>query len=981
MNFRRLGILALGLLIVPGIQALAADAPATQKATAGPTAAKSSAPSPAKIDFTEETLDNGLRVIYAPLHQAPVVHVRVVYHVGSRDERPDRQGFAHMFEHMMFRGSAHVKPEEHMKLIGVVGGYSNAFTSFDTTQYVNTVPANQLDLALYLEADRMSSFKVSPDIFKTERKVVAEEWRIKQNQPYGNVYEDFLKLAFKKHPYRWSPIGDMNDLAAAQPQELQDFFNRYYVPNNAVLVIAGDIDVPAARKLVHEYFAWIPRGAEIERNIPREPEQTEPVRGEVTYPVPLPLEIVAYRTPGYGCKDEYALAVLATIVGQGESSRLYKALVSSNDPLCVGVQAISEQLEDYGGFGAGAMVMAGKSADDVEKTILSTLKDVAEHGVTQEELDKAKTQHRVSLIEDREKAQDLASQLGQEAVMTGDPNRVNTALARLDALTVQDIQAVARKYIRSDDSIILRVNPDRLSMVTKLFKKNAQIPEEITSPTTAPASQPVVSRVVKFPEGYPDHAPMADAQIAAKFAKGVESKVGGVRVIVMEDHRLPLVSWNLTMRAGADSEPAGKEGLGDLVASLIQRGQGDLNYQQISEDLESRGISLSVSDHGDYTQLSGSCTTDQVEHAIMRAHQMLLEPTLPLDELNKLKAQTVNALKVSQEQPGSVAGNDLKTALYGRSVLGRYATPESVTRITPEDVRNYYQRVYCPNGAFLIISGDITPQRGRQLAGELLKDWKPAASVPQADYALPKAPAKRKIVLVDRPAGEQATIQMGIRAYKNQSHEKYAGAVASRILSSGIDSRLGKYVRAEKGLAYGVWGVFSPDRHAGEFEGSTNTSLSTAGEAIQAMFKVFEDMCRQPVTEQELREAKTRVAGGMVMGLQTIDQQAETRAAGILNNYPIDYYDTYPSKIAAVTARQVQDVMRRYVKDNLMQIVVVAPAEKVKAQLAALGDVDVLPMPAQRGKVAEAVEGAEGPVAGRPAATQPAATQASSKSS
>src|SRR3954470_3196623 len=214
-------------------------------------------PAPAPVEYVQETLDNGLRVIYAPLHQAPVVHVRVLYHVGSRDERPDRQGFAHMFEHMMFRGSAHVKPEEHMKLIHTVGGNSNAFTSFDQTVYVDTIPANSTEMALYLEADRMASFKVNENIYKTERKVVGEEWRIRQNRPYGTQFEEFLKKAFTTHSYRWTPIGNMDHLKAAEVAELQDFFNTYYLPNNATLIIAGDIDVDAARNLVRKFFGWI----------------------------------------------------------------------------------------------------------------------------------------------------------------------------------------------------------------------------------------------------------------------------------------------------------------------------------------------------------------------------------------------------------------------------------------------------------------------------------------------------------------------------------------------------------------------------------------------------------------------------------------------------------------------------------------------------------------------------------------------------
>ena len=271
----------------------------------------------AAVEFAQETLGNGLQVIYAPLRQAPVVHVRVLYHVGSRDERPDRQGFAHMFEHMMFRGSAHVKPEEHMKLIGMVGGMSNAFTSFDQTVYVNTIPSNQLEMALYLEADRMASFKVSDEIYQTERKVVTEEWRMKQNRPYGSVWEDFMKAAFAKHPYRWTPIGNMDNLRAAQAAELQDFFNRYYVPNNAVLVIAGDIDIPAAKALVKKYYAWIPRGEGVVRDIPAEPEQKDARRVEVKCRVPLAKIMIGFAAVPYKSDDNYALSLLGTILAAG----------------------------------------------------------------------------------------------------------------------------------------------------------------------------------------------------------------------------------------------------------------------------------------------------------------------------------------------------------------------------------------------------------------------------------------------------------------------------------------------------------------------------------------------------------------------------------------------------------------------------------------------------------------------------------------
>jgi zinc protease len=314
-----------------------------------------------------------------------------------------------------------------------------------------------------------------------------------------------------------------------------------------------------------------------------------------------------------------------------------------------------------------------------------------------------------------------------------------------------------------------------------------------------------------------------------------------------------------------------------------------------------------------------------------------------------MKEQMINRLALSRENPRTVAGMDFSRTLYGDTPLGRDPTPETVSAITIDDVRSFYQNFVRPEGAILIIDGDITEERGKELAKTLLDGWKVETPQPrQPDYTLPPAPAKRKIILVDRPGGKQATIRMGIRAYDIHTDDKFAGSVASQILTSGIDSRLGKYVRAEKGLAYGVTGTFSPGRHAGAFIGSTDTAVESAGAAVEAMWKVFEDMRRENVLPKELAEAQMRVAGSMVMSMQTIQQQASYRVDAILNGYPIDYYDVYPQKIAQVTQEQIREVMNKYVKDDQMVVIVVAPAEAVKGQLEKLGDVEVVPMPAKR---------------------------------
>ena len=923
----------------------------------GSAALTRAAEAPEKIEFTEETLDNGMHVIYAPLRQAPVVHVRVLYHVGSRDERPDRQGFAHLFEHMMFRGSAHVAPEEHMKRIGVVGGMSNAFTSFDQTVYVNTVPAQYLDMALWLEADRMASFKVSDEIFQTERKVVAEEWRLRQNRPYGSMYEDFLKNAFTKHSYRWTPIGDMDQLRQATSSELQEFFNTYYVPNNATLVISGDFDVDEAKKLVRKYYGWIPKGPTPPRDqIVEEPEQTEPRNVVVPQRVPLPAVIVGWHGPDYKSDDHYALQVLDTIIGSGQSSRLYRLLVGSEKPLAVSAYGMHWKLEDNGVFGVGATVMQGKDPQEVQDLLKQAVADVRENGVTADEVEKAKTILRKGIINGRETATELADQLGEEHLFGGAAERANQVLAKLDAVTPQTVQAVAKKYLEPNRSTTMFIKPDPTGAAA--MKQAATQAAAMQDAPVKPATAPVEPRVklTEFPKDYPTQAPTADPRKNPEFAKGVETDIDGVKVIVMPDDRLPLVQWRLTMRRGSQSDPKGKEGLAWLTSEMLRRGVEGMTFNELTKDLDSRAISISVGEGGDHTDLVGSSTTEQLEHGIERSRQILRTPTFPAEEFAKLKEQSINALQLAQETPGTVANNDLTTALYGDTPLGRYATPKSVASITLDDVKKFYQQFYKPNDAIVILSGDVTVEKGQELAKKLIADWSPASpgEWPEPKINLPQRSARRRIILVDRPEGKQATVRMGVPAYTVRSDEKFPGSVASRILSSGIDSRLGKYVRAEKGLAYGVHGVFDPSRQGGDFTASTDTAIESTGAAVQAIFKVFEDMRRENVTAEELSEAQSRVAGGMVMAVQTIAQQAGYRVDGILNDYPIDYYDKYPARIAQVKADEVRDVMRKYVLDDSMTIVVVAPAEQVKQQLEKIGPVEVVPMPAKRDGAAAA---------------------------
>jgi zinc protease len=905
----------------------------------------------APIAFEMQTLDNGLRVIYAPLRQAPVVHVRVFYHVGSKDERPDRQGFAHMFEHMMFRGSAHVKPEEHMRLINSVGGISNAFTSFDQTTYVDTIPAEHTEMALWLEADRMASFKVTDEIYKIERRVVAQEWAMRMNQPYGNIYEEFLRNAYAKHSYRWTPIGNMEHLKAAAVNELQDFFNTYYIPNDAILVIAGDIDVAKTKAWVAKYFGWIPKGAEPPRLTPREPEQTEGRKAVVPASVPLPAVLMGVRIPPYASDEQYAFSVLEQILGGGRSSRLYQRLVGGDNPLCTDAEAMHMPLEDGGIFGVMGMLLAGKDPDDVERVLREELLAVGDKGVTEEELKKAKTSARLTMIQGRKRAEDIARNVGEEWLFGGDPNRANTELAKIERLTLADVQAVARKYLTAAHMTTLDMVPDPTGQLAKRAMNEARATSE--APVT-PASAPAKPRVAQFPPNYPTQPPMSRATSAAHFNKGEETRAGGVRVITMTDQRLPLATITLTMRRGSHSEPADKVGLAGIAAEMLRRGSDGIDYARLNELLDSKGISIGVSDGGDHTRLVVSCPSEQLDEAVRLAKMILQKPDFPQDQFDKLKAQAMSSLMQALASPTTVADRELDKLLYGGSPLGRSSTPRSLSSITLADVKDFYAKVYRPEEGVLMVAGDVSDERGKEIAEKLIGAWGEGAGlIPAPKYDLPPKSERRSVVLVDNPDARQAAIRMGTPAYTVASDEKYAGALANQILSGGIEARVMRYVRAEKGLAYHAHGVFMPGRQAGAFVGQTDTAIENSADAIEAMFKVFNDVREADVTDAEFAESKLRVAGRMVMQMQTIEQQAERRLEGILNGYPADYYDHYAQRVSAVTADQIRAAMQRYVDPATMQIVVVAPAAVGKENLARLGEVKVVPMPAKRDEMLE----------------------------
>jgi zinc protease len=416
---------------------------------------------PPELKVTTHKLANGLEVILLEEHGVPVVNLQIWYHVGGKDELPGHTGFAHLFEHLMFKGSAHVGPDEHSRIIEAAGGFDNAETNDDTTDFFETFPSNYLERILWLEADRMGSLNVDETNFKSERQVVEEERRVRvDNQPYGSIEEDLRAAAFTVHGYHHTPIGSIADLDKATIQDVRDFFNTYYKPNNATLVLVGDFNSTLALNWVHKCFDGIPPSADpIPRHDRSEPPQTAERVVDKSYTnTPLPAVVIGYKVPARYSLDAYPLDLASNILAGGESSRLYQTLVYK-DQIAVQSAGFGNFTEDPNLFWAYAIMNPGHTPQDGEKAVLSVLDGLKDKPIDEKELQKAKNQEISSFILGRDTDEEKAVAIESAAVIGKDSNLVNTELQRYLVVTPEDIARVAKEYFVPQRATVLVVTP------------------------------------------------------------------------------------------------------------------------------------------------------------------------------------------------------------------------------------------------------------------------------------------------------------------------------------------------------------------------------------------------------------------------------------------------------------------------------------------------------------------------------------------
>jgi len=909
-----------------------------------------------RLPFEEAVLANGLRVISLEDHSAPIVAVQLWYHVGSKDEQADRQGFAHMFEHMMFRGTDKLGPKDHFEYVRRTGGNCNAFTAFDQTVYVNELPSNQLEMLLWLESERMAKLKIDEGGFDTERKVVEEERRLGLNQPYGDVLEKLLADLFTQHPYRWSPIGQIEHLRASTPDDIQKFWDTYYVPNNCTLVVVGDVKHGDVRALAQKCFGWIPRCPDPPRVTQLEPEQ----HGEKKFEIqpangPVPIAGLAFRAVPEGDPDAVPLDMLMQVLGGGESSRVYIDLVRRKEVAIAGLAA-NAGLEQAG-FAAVVGItkpplMGGKTAPVIDALWEQVDKIVAE-GVTPDELAKVKKQARRTDVTGTMEVADKASRLGQAATIWGDAQKANERIQLIEAVTAEDLQRVAKTYLTRERATEVRVEPSMMSMLKGLASAaslgdkpeadKSENGEEVAGGARATASGPKAA--AQPPAGYPQSPPVAPPLATAFDIHGVERTLdNGLKLVVVENHEVPFVNASLRLTAGSFTEDPAHPGTASMAANMVTRGTVARDAEALALELERNGISLNAGADHDAASVSVSSLTEDTERALRLLSEVVQAPRFDEKEFHTLRDQTATGMAIAEKTPSVIADRAFDKALWGDHPYARPAegTSKDLAGLDPARLRGWWERWVRPDTATLYIAGDVTPDEAQRIAGRYLGTWESEGDATPAPLPAIAPPAETRITLVDRPGAIQSEIRAGHLGITRDNPLYPTGVVLSQVFGGAFSSRLNDSLRVQKGLTYGARGGLSSSRFGGEFDVSTFTKTPKTGETVKAMIAEIERMRDEPPSEKELSDAVSYISGSFAGSLETPQAMADRLWTLQINGLPAGWWNDYMQRVVSTRIADVQEAARDLLSPDRLRIVVVGDAEAVKAELEQIAPVDVV---------------------------------------
>jgi zinc protease len=894
------------------------------------------------IPYEKYVLKNGLTLLIHEDHSDPLVHVDVTYHVGSAREVTGRSGFAHFFEHMMFQGSDHVADEQHFKIISEAGGTMNGTTSNDRTNYFETIPRNQLEIALWLEADRMGFLldAVTTKKFEVQRSTVINErgQRI-DNRPYGRANEKINAALYPTgHPYSWPTIGWIEDLNKANVDDLKKFFLRWYGPNNAVLTIAGDVNTQETIKLVEKYFNSINSGPMV-TSAPKVPVTLE----KNTYisfedNVRLPMLQLTFPTVHNYHPDEAPLDVLSYILGGTPSSIFYKNFVKNQLATEATVQHPAYELS--GQFNIEILVRPGKTLTEIEGLIRKSLEEFEKRGVTKNDLLSFKATYEARLIGSLTSVKGKAGQLASYQTFTGNPNYINDDLSRYDKIKKEDVMRVFEKYIKNKPAIVLSVypkgKPELVAHPDNFNQNKNEVAFEKKAYDTLVYKKPIDTfDRSKKPE--PGEAPSIKIP---EYWQEISSNQ--LKIIGLNNTEIPMVTLQLSIEAGHWREGAntGKAGIAELLAALLNESTKKTTAEKIAKKLDRFGSSIEVTTDKNYIVITVNSLTKYLDQTLHLLQEKLFQPKFDVLEFDRIKNQQLEKIANQQIQPTFIANNAFNSILYGKNSISGIplsGTEETVKSISLQDVRDYYKRNISPSISNLVIVGDIDQKSILHKTKFLNKSWK----IKETDY-IPEAITLNhdtlKIYLIDKEGAPQSEIRIGYVAIPYDAYDEfYKANVMNFILGGSFNSRLNLNLREDKGYTYGVKSSFSGDKRSGVFLASAGVRANVTDLSLIEFMNELKKYRTKGITNEELNFTKMSIGQSEALKYETPVQKASFLKRIIIYNLDRSFVEEQNKVLKNITKEEVSAFAKQYLPLDKMSIVVVGDKKSILPGLLRLG--------------------------------------------
>jgi zinc protease len=874
-----------------------------------PLTAQTTAPATLEIPFHRFVLPNGLTLIVHEDHKAPIVAVNVWYHVGSKNERPGRTGFAHLFEHLMFNGTENFDKDFFGPLEQAGATDMNGTTNEDRTNYFENVPTNALDLVLWMESDRMGHLTgaISQPKLDEQRGVVQNEKRQGENEPYGKVW-DFLtpKLYPPNHPYSWMTIGSMEDLDSARLPDVKDWFATYYGAANAVVVVAGDIDVQTAKQKVEQYFGDIPGGPPVARQQAWIAKRTGSQRGVMQDRVPQARVYKVWNVPGWGTPEADYLSLLSDVLSSGKSSRLYKRLVY-DDQTATDVSAYVDMREIGGLFVVEATARPGVDLARVEKAVDEELRRLLTGGATAAELSRVKTQYRAGFIRGVERIGGFGGKsdvLAQGEVFAGRPDFYKVRLNRVRQATITQLSSAARQWL-TDGVYTLEVLPYPQFQTASAGADRSKLP----APGTPPEA--------KFPE-------LERATLS-----------NGLKVVLARRPSIPQVRFDLVLDAGFAADKSAIPGTASMTLAMMDEGTTRRNAIQISDELAQLGANLSTGSRLDVSSVSLEALKENLDPSLAVYADVVLHPSFPRQDFERLKKQRLAQIQQEKADPVGLALRVFPGLLYGEGHA--YANPwtgsgteESTSRLKREDLIRFHDTWFKPNHATMVVVGATTMEEIRPRLERLFAGWKPG-DVPAKSIATVEQQPRPVVYLMDRPGSLQSVIIAGNLAPPKANPNEVAIQTMNGVLGSDFSSRVNMNLREDKHWAYGAYTFFRDARGQRPFIAYAPVQTDKTKEAVVELDKELRGIVKdRPIEPAELSRAQASLTLTLPGSWETMG--ALSGAITDLLSYGLDdrYYDTFAQKVRSQTVQSLTRVAADVVHPDQLIWVVVGDRSKIE---------------------------------------------------